>query len=48
MGGFIFGVSPQEPTTLIATAMLLLADTLVASLVPAHRAAKADLMTAFK
>ena len=48
MGGFIFGVSPQDPTTLIATAMLLLAVTLVASLVPARRAAKADPMTAFK
>jgi len=48
MGGFIFGVSPQDPATLMATAMLLLAVTLVASLVPARRLAKADPMTAFK
>ena len=47
MGGFIFGVSPQDRTALIATAMLLLAVTLVASLVPASRAAKADPMTAY-
>lgn len=45
---FLFGVSPLDPVTLVAVALLLVSATLVASLVPARRAAGVHPMEALR
>src|SRR5688572_1413978 len=42
LSGFLFGISPFDPLTFIAIALLMLAVTALASLLPAWRAARAD------
>ena len=42
MSGFLFGISPFDPLTFIAIALLMLVVTALASLLPAWRAARAD------
>jgi ABC-type antimicrobial peptide transport system permease subunit len=46
--GILYGVGPFEPGLLIASAALLVAVVLVASLLPARRAAAVDPMTALR
>jgi putative ABC transport system permease protein len=48
LGSFLFGVSPMDPTTLAGVAFVLVAVTVVASLLPALRAARVDPMTALR
>ena len=45
---FLFGVKPQDPPTLMAVAALLLGIALIASYVPARRAAKVDPIVALR
>jgi ABC-type antimicrobial peptide transport system permease subunit len=40
--GFLFGISPFDPLTFVAIALLMLAVTALASLLPAWRAARTD------
>ena len=42
LSGFLFGISPFDPLTFIVIALLLLAVTALASLLPAWRASRAD------
>jgi len=42
LGGFIVGVSPLDPLTISATATLVVGTVLVASALPALRAARVD------
>ena len=42
MNSLLFGISPLDPLTFIVVPVLLLSTALVACLVPAHRAARAD------
>jgi putative ABC transport system permease protein len=42
LAGFLFGISPFDPLTFIAIALLMLAVTALASLLPAWRASRAD------
>ncbi len=44
MSGLLFGVSPRDPLTFVVVAAALTAVALVASYVPAHRAARVDPM----
>ena len=46
--GMLYGVSPFDPTTLIATAGLLGSVILVAAIIPALRAASVDPMWALR
>ncbi len=48
LGGLVYGVSPHDPATLAAVGALLLAVSLLASLVPARRATRVDPMTALR
>lgn len=48
LGSILFGVSPTEPLVFVASAALLLAVALVASLWPAHRAGALDPMVALR
>ncbi|HSW50699.1 MAG TPA: ABC transporter permease [Bryobacteraceae bacterium] len=42
LGGFLYGVKPADPVTYVSVAVLLLGTTLIASYVPARRAARVD------
>ena len=44
----LFGIAPQDPVTLIATAVVLVAVVLAASWLPARRAAKVDPVSAMR
>ena len=48
LGSFLFGVSPMDPTTLGGVALVLVAVTVVASWLPALRAARVDPMAALR
>jgi putative ABC transport system permease protein len=48
MSSLIYGVTPTDPLTFLGVAMLLAAVALVASIVPAYRAAKVDPMAALR
>ena len=44
----LMGISPRDPLSFLAVALLLLSTTLVASWIPAHRAAQVDPMVALR
>ena len=46
--GFLFNVGPTDALTFAAVSLLLIAVTLLASLIPARRAAKVDPMVALR
>ncbi|MHC4436055.1 MAG: ABC transporter permease [Planctomycetota bacterium] len=48
LSGFLFGVSPVDPLTYASVSLLLITVTLLASYVPARRAAKIDPMEALR
>ena len=48
LGSFLFGVSPMDPTTLAGVAFVLVTVTIVASWLPALRAARVDPMAALR
>jgi putative ABC transport system permease protein len=48
LSGLLFGVTPTDPSTFIAVSMILAAVVLLASYIPARRAAKVDPMVALR
>lgn len=48
LGGQLYGVAPTDPATLAAVALLLLGSALLASWLPARRAASVDPMKALR
>ena len=48
LGGFIFGISPTDPLTLVGVAVIVMCATVLASALPALRAAHADPLVALR
>jgi ABC-type antimicrobial peptide transport system permease subunit len=48
IAGFLFGLAPQDPLTILAAAGLLMMVTLLAGFVPARRAASVDPVVALR
>lgn len=48
LGAFLYGVEPTDPVTFVTVSVLLLAVALLASWLPARRAARVDPMTALR
>jgi ABC-type lipoprotein release transport system permease subunit len=48
MGAFLYGVSPLDPLTFLAVAGLLVGTALLASWLPARRAARVDPVEALR
>ena len=48
VASFLFGLNPADPLTLVAVPLALLTVSLLASVVPARRAAAADPMTSLR
>ena len=48
LSSFLYGVRPSDPVTILAVALILLAVGLLASYVPARRAARMDPMVALR
>jgi putative ABC transport system permease protein len=48
LSGMLFGIPPTDPATFAATTVLLLLVGIVASCVPAYRAARMDPMTTLR
>jgi putative ABC transport system permease protein len=48
LASFLFGVAPSDPTTLVVVSGLIMLTTILASYLPAHRAARVDPMSALR
>jgi ABC-type lipoprotein release transport system permease subunit len=48
MASLLYGVRPHDPAVFLAVALLLLVVAVLASYIPARRAAKVDPMTALR
>ena len=48
LSALLFGVTPSDPTTLVAVGLLFVTVSVIASYVPAHRASRVDPMTALR
>src|SRR5262249_51893114 len=48
VASFLFGLTPQDPLSLIAATLILIAITVLAGYIPAHRATRVDPMVALR